>query len=1271
MASNGTATDCGKGNSMAQVVITCGNKTKRTLEVADGTSLQDVMLAQNPETKNWPTPTVCVFRGQPILRRDWPTTILEGDAVATFAELPMGGGGGGGGSNTLQVVLMVVVIIVATIASYGTATAPSVAAALGSAGAAQIAGAMVGAAIMMAGSMLLGAIFATPVPSMPSGQVGAASAEASSPTYNINATGNAARLYQPIPEGFGRMRITPDKIANPWAQYIKNEYYLYQVFGRGRGSYEVESMAFGDVVFWRNGHFIESAYTPLQTDQEIKTPMNILLPYGVGGQPGAMCAPQVAVPADTSTAVLHVRIGFPDGIGYTEYHGEEQVWHPPLNQDDYGYWETIPAYSVPYPETRRYRAEYQQIDASGNPVGDWVLVGEGQYSAATTAALSAVLSCTLPKFERVRVRAQNTSTSADTQRVLLQETVIYACAVEVQFFEAGQPVTLFPDNVEPTDGVASQELLAPNASGDWIGAFPTNAPGTKTSKIQVDLILPRGLGRYNDQGGLNAISASVEFVYRDIDDLGNPTSAWKTLFTNTFSDATLTAIRKTFDIDVPSGRYEARGRRTTNSTASDGRTMDVIQWESMKAFLPGALSYNQSGVAIKIKASNALSQNSANKFTLIQTRKLPTYDTTTGTWSVAQPTRSFAAGLSAVLKADHGGQRKDRNIDLQMLWGVIHPVLTQRGWNFDCWIDGAYDVWQLVQELCQPYLVLPRISGSVVSFAFDRPNRSPSHEFTPYNIVRGTFQPTWGTYSDSSPDDVQVAYLDADAGFASRDVRASLPESEGKKPAQKSYLGVVNRNHAYQIGMAYAARNRFRRLSWEFETEGMGRILNLGEVVTLNHPRLRDTAFGQVQGWSAESLTILSQNDIKVQDTTTDLYLSLSRPNGKPWGPVKLRGVSKNAFTLDAEDFALLITQGFESPFDWLTGGSDRLATVWTLQTSREYKRRVIITSAIPTSLYRYKITVINDDPRVDDHIAELAPAWQFRTGTGTITALTAPESVRGYIGGTALLPTITVSWLPVVGADSYLVSFSTDGIDWAAGISVTANVYTGSIPVGPVYVRVSALRDGEQSAWTLWHGDTTVTVPPAPVPVLTSPYSAALLSLSWAAVQGDPSYVVKIYPAGSSTPVRQAPLAQTSYQYTALLGIDDGGPWRQLRADVIAVNTAGESAVGSITASDLPPTVISYSGSVTSNSATLTAAASSQKATGFVLVRGASADFVVPSILESRVVASLPYTWTGLSPNTTYYFRVAAKDAFFDVSGDLESLTYTDVIVITTSGGA
>lgn len=1096
---------------MPKVVITKGPDRKKEIEVAEGTTIQEVMLAENPETGNWPAPTVCIYRGKPLSRKFWETTALLKDSVVAFFEYPMGGGGGGGGgSNTTQMILQIAVIVVAAIATWYVGGTGAIAG-ISALGYGSLAGGLAGAAVMIGGSLLLGAIFNNQA-SVPTGQLSSYSNEEASPTYKVNGTGNQARLYQPEPEGFGRMKVTPDSIANTWAEYIDNEYYLYQVFGRGRGSYTVERMAFGDVTFWKDGAFVECAYT------------------------------------------------------------------------------------------------------------------------------------------------------AD------------ADSLKVQLFEPGESVTLFPDNVEPVTGVSGQELLAPNASGDWLGPFPLNSAGTRITRGQLDITMPRGCGRYNDSGALTTINVTIEFQYRSIDDNGDPTSAWANCISHTFTNSTLTAIRKTFELTFTGGRYEIRGRRTSNSTGSDGRTMDVVNWEAAKGFIPGTLTYNQSGVAIRIKASNTLSENASNNFTLIQTRKLPVYDVATGTWSDPVETRSYAAGISQIIRAPYGGARADKDIDLDTLWGTIHPVLEARGWKFDCWIDGAYNVWQLVLELSQAYLVIPRLHGSVVSFALDQPKRPVRCEFTPYNIVRGSFKPTWNTYSDQSPDDVRVSYLDEDAGFATRDVPATLPDSESRKPAQKTYLGIVNRDHAYQIGMAYAARNRYRRLSYEFETEGMGRILNIGEVVTLNHPRLRDTAWGRVSGWSEDTLTIMADGKFGSVEGTDDLYVSLTRPVGSPWGPVKLSRLSENSMTFDAEDYALVISQGIESPFDWITGGGDKNATVCVIHRARTHPRRVIITKIVPSSLYRHTITCINDYPGVDDHIGDNAEPWQYRTMSSTTLELGVPQSVRGTIGGDAASPTLFLSWLAVKTATSYQIEVSYDGSTWNDCGQVAINAFSIAVPAGAIWARVRAIRSGEYSAWAVWDGDTTLVAPDAPVPALSAAYVGANLSIKWAPVAGDPTYVVRIFPyghvdaQGNPLAVREAPLAQTDYVYNFILGVDDGGPWRKLSAQVVAVNSAGESLPGTISVTDAAPVINDSIGVVvTATSVSFNAVTVSGEQTGFVIARGGTSTFTVAGLLESKIVNSIPYTWGGLTPGATYYFRLAAKDAFFDIAGDVADLTFSSVITVTT----
>lgn len=72
---------------------------------------------------------------------------------------------------------------------------------------------------------------------------------------------------------------------------------------------------------------------------------------------------------------------------------------------------------------------------------------------------------------------------------------------------------------------------------------------------------------------------------------------------------------------------------------------------------------------------------------------------------------------------------------------------------------------------------------------------------------------------------------------------------------------------------------------------------------------------------------------------------------------------------------------------------------------------------------------------------------------------------------------------------------------------------------------------------------------------------------------------------------------------------------------------------------------------------------------TGYVILRGAGPDFNAGSVAEMRVAAGLPYVWSGLAAGETYWFRMAAKDAFYDVAADYGSLRYSAVLAVTLAG--
>lgn len=177
-------------------------------------------------------PVIALLNGKPVLRHAWRRKLRDGDHLL-FVTLPLGGGGGAnGGSNPLNVLLTIALFAVAgPLAASLTgiaATATGVSGML-------LAGAKM--AIVMAGSALINAI--APV-AKPDGVAGP------SPTYSLQAQGNAARIEQPIPVQYGRLLAYPDFAAQPYWEYSGTEQYLYHLLCLGCGEFAIEEIRIED-----------------------------------------------------------------------------------------------------------------------------------------------------------------------------------------------------------------------------------------------------------------------------------------------------------------------------------------------------------------------------------------------------------------------------------------------------------------------------------------------------------------------------------------------------------------------------------------------------------------------------------------------------------------------------------------------------------------------------------------------------------------------------------------------------------------------------------------------------------------------------------------------------------------------------------------------------------------------------------------------------------------------------------------------------------------
>ncbi|WP_321504036.1 host specificity factor TipJ family phage tail protein [Breoghania sp.] len=325
-------------------------------------------------------PFVVSVDGQAVLRKDWQMPVAD-TAVIEAVVLPAGGGGG---KQILGFVAMIALAVFAPWAGGFLAGALSLGATAAGA---------IGTAILIGGGILIQTLIGAPPVAGRAGNLEA------SPTYSTSASGNAARLYEPIPVQYGRMRMVPDYAADPYQEFEGNDQYLYMLLSRGMGRYEAEAVYIGETVVWTaadgfTGSIDDIELTFHDPDEEVTAfPVQVETSSDVASlllEELIWIGPYAAVPSGQQAHRLAVDLFFPEGLYAFNDKGDRQ------------------SVSV------SWNIEYREIDDSGVAVGSWETLSAETLSmkTATPQRISRSLDVPLGRYE-VRAQRVNPWSSGD------------------------------------------------------------------------------------------------------------------------------------------------------------------------------------------------------------------------------------------------------------------------------------------------------------------------------------------------------------------------------------------------------------------------------------------------------------------------------------------------------------------------------------------------------------------------------------------------------------------------------------------------------------------------------------------------------------------------------------------------------------------------------------------------------------------------------------------------------------------------------------------
>ncbi|WP_310619691.1 host specificity factor TipJ family phage tail protein [Flexibacterium corallicola] len=628
--------------------------------------------------------------------------------------------------------------------------------------------------------------------------------------------------------------------------------------------------------------------------------------------------------------------------------------------------------------------------------------------------------------------------------------------LEIEQYEPGEQIDLFPVQVEASEEVGSQTIK----TNEYLGPFVAVPAGETAKRLAVDVVWPLGGYKTNDDGSYHKATFKFDIEYQEIDDNGDPLGSWQNLASYDKGMKTKTAKRKTFSKKVPSGRYQVRILRHDQFDEDNTTDAKVMQWGGLRAYLDGPQSFaNVSTTAVKIRANEQLQGAASKQFSIVQTRILPVWN---GSAWVEQPSRSICwAAIDVMRNSVYGAGLSDTHID----YATFMHYDSVWASNPDTF-DGVFDSQTTIFDALNTILAAGRSAlsfvGHTVSMVRDEPRGLPRQVFTDRNIVAGSLEINQTLLSDDYADDILVEYMDGQT-WRWDTVRCSLATSSSSRPTSIRMMGVSDRDHAWSEGMHIAADNAFRRRTIRFTTELEGRILQRGDVVEVqSHVPQKWGRSGVIEGFNGLDLTLSEEPETDPDNT----YLLVRRKDGGPWGPIKITWFEgSRVVTLDGDDTEFWEDYYGELQRHLLDSGDE--APSYAVGEGASFTFRGIVVGAEPQGNH-VTLTLKEDDPRV--YLASSGVSVPERpVGSLLPPSVELPQVMQFFAsrGLEAAESILSVQIVPVAGAEGYICETSLDdGVTWDRKYSGFHSSFDFVCSRDAFAVRVCAIGAAGQGPW-------------------------------------------------------------------------------------------------------------------------------------------------------------------------------------------------------------
>ena len=448
------------------------------------------------------------------------------------------------------------------------------------------------------------------------------------------------------------------------------------------------------------------------------------------------------------------------------------------------------------------------------------------------------------------------SQTKDINQILSHQDPI----IDLDILQDGETSRLYPYCVHEDMLNAALQNQVEDGDGNKVsGAIERTTPDN-TDKINVDIFLQNGIGRYNDKGEIGTASATVNIFFK------KDNESYTLMAVLEISGQELKTKRyQATKAGLTPGKYTVKIERFTPDS-TDSKTVDQIHVGSIRSYKTKRPIRENRQKDLTIIAMRVLATAKLNgvidSFNYVATSKLPVH-TQTGSgplyWSEPAETQNPAAMLMYALQGRAAQQIVDDD-------DIDYPSIEE----FYAWCekkdeDGDY------KYMCNAYLSesvtiaeLIKMIGSTsradilridskIAVVQDIERPAPVQLFTPKNTI------SYGVTMMKAdvPDMISMRFIDEKAGYAQNDVKVyNTPsgaqgdyEIEPRANQKIDLWGITNSKQARRLGMYNYACVKNRPFVHNIEVDIEYLLCNKGDCIQYaGDIALAGTTQGRIKG---------------------------------------------------------------------------------------------------------------------------------------------------------------------------------------------------------------------------------------------------------------------------------------------------------------------------------------------------------------------------------------------------------------------------------------